>query len=167
MVDDFLPRIGVPRRKTCSKPETDNTNLFAFSESFGLETLFDDNKENWPWGLALPRSWPDRIQRHSYKGRVTTDMFMFKTRLQWRSRVNRDLQRFLFTAKRERSRVDRDLEKNKLRLLVQVTPPTTSYASYYKLRLRLAGRRQILLCGCAGFRSQRKETQMPPCLGAW
>ena len=59
--------------------------------------------------------------------------------------MNRDLQRFLFTAKRERSRVDRDLEKNKLRLLVQVTPPTTSYASYYKLRLRLAGRRQILL----------------------
>ena len=25
--------------------------------------------------------------------------------------------------------MDRDLEKNKLRLLVQVTPPTTSYAS--------------------------------------
>ena len=33
-----------------------------------------------------------------------------------------------------------------LRLLVQVTPPpTTSYASYYKLRLRLAGRRQTQL----------------------
>ena len=29
-----------------SKPETDNTNLFAFSESFALESLFDDNKEN-------------------------------------------------------------------------------------------------------------------------
>ena len=33
--------------------------------------------------------------------------------------------------------MDRDLEKYKLRLLVQVTPPTTSYA-HYKLRLRLA-----------------------------
>ena len=40
--------------------------------------------------------------------------------------------------------MDRDLEKYKLRLLVQVTPPTTSYA-HYKLRLRLAGRRQTLL----------------------
>ena len=51
--------------------------------------------------------------------------------------MNRDLQGYFFTAKRERSRVDRDLEKYKLRLLVQVSPPTTRCA-HYKLRLRLA-----------------------------
>ena len=59
-------------------------------------------------------------------------------RLQGRSRVNRDLQGFFFLREEKISRGPRFRK-------VQVTPPSTSYASYYKLRLRLAGRRQTLL----------------------